>query len=74
MYSWGPQSLGNLLEAAGFDVTYSRPYVHKWPPRGAAQLLAKFGRTAFNAGSRLWGHLDRRWFQIEALAVLADDR
>lgn len=69
LYSWGPQSLGNLLKSAGYDVVFSRPYVHKWPSRGGAQLLAKFGRSAFDFGARIWGHIDRRWFQIEALAI-----
>lgn len=68
VYSWSPQSLGNLLKSAGFEVQYSRPYIHKWPPRGLAQKLAHLGRPVFNASARLWGHLDRRWFQVEALA------
>ena len=68
VYSWSPQSFGNLLKAAGFEVTYSRPYIHKWPPHGVAQRLARLGRPFFNAGARIWGQLDRRWFQVEALA------
>lgn len=68
VYSWSPQSFGNLLKAAGYDVVHSRPYIHKWPPRGMAQKLAKLGRPVFNASARLWGQIDRRWFQVEALA------
>lgn len=67
IYSWGPQSLGNLLNAAGFQVVYSRPYINKWPPR-VTQKLAVLGRPIFNLASRVWGHIDRRWFQVEALA------
>jgi SAM-dependent methyltransferase len=33
LYSWSPQRLGNLLKAAGYEVEYFRPYIHKWPPR-----------------------------------------
>jgi SAM-dependent methyltransferase len=67
MYSWSPQSIGNLVAAAGFDVQYSKPYIHKWPPK--SDLVAKLGRPAFNIAARIWGQLDRRWFQIELLAV-----
>ena len=68
VYSWSPQSFGNLLKAAGFEVEYSLPYIHKWPPRGLAKMLARFGRPVFNASARIWGRIDRRWFQVEALA------
>jgi SAM-dependent methyltransferase len=68
VYSWSPQSLGNLLKAAGYDVEMSRPYIHKWPPRVSRQL-AKLGRPSFNFAARLWGHIDRRWFQVEAIAT-----
>lgn len=68
VYSWSPQSLGNLVKAAGYDVAFARPYIHKWPPRIAYQM-ARLGRPAFNLASRVWGHLDRRWFQVEVLAT-----
>jgi len=44
VYSWSPQSLGNLLKAAGYEVEYSRPYIHKWPPR-VAYALSRMGRS-----------------------------
>lgn len=67
MYSWSPQSIGNLVKAAGFDVQFSKPYIHKWPPK--SQWIAKLGRPTFNLAARIWGQIDRRWFQIELLAV-----
>jgi SAM-dependent methyltransferase len=67
MYSWSPQSIGNLAAAAGFDVLYSKPYIHKWPPK--SQLVSKLGRPIFNFAARIWGQIDRRWFQVELLAV-----
>ena len=67
VYSWGPQSLGNLAKAAGFEVEAARPYIHKWPPR-VSQHIAKLGRPAFNFAARLWGRIDRRWFQVEVIA------
>ena len=67
VYSWSPQSLGNLVKAAGYEVEFSRAYIHKWPPRIAYQMQ-RLGRPAFNFASRVWGHLDRRWFQVEVRA------
>jgi len=67
VYSWSPQSIGNLLKAAGYEVEYSRPYIHKWPPR-IAYALPRLGRPVFNFCCRIWGHIDRRWFQIEVMA------
>jgi SAM-dependent methyltransferase len=68
VYSWSPQSLGNLLKAAGYEVEYSRPYIHKWPPR-VAYALSRMGRPIFNFCARVWGHIDRRWFQVEVVAT-----
>jgi SAM-dependent methyltransferase len=67
VYSWSPQSIGNLVKAAGFEIVYSRPYIHKVPPKIAWQI-ARLGRPAFNLCCRVWGHLDRRWFQVEVMA------
>jgi SAM-dependent methyltransferase len=58
LYSWSPQSLGNLLKAAGYEVEAVRPYIHKWPPRVAA---------------RVWGRIDRRWFQVEVIGRRPQD-
>ncbi|MGO9543696.1 MAG: class I SAM-dependent methyltransferase [Rhodomicrobium sp.] len=66
LYSWSPQSLGNLLKSAGYEVETSRPYIHKWPPR-ISPYLAQLGRPVFNLASRLYGRIDRRWFQVQAL-------
>ncbi len=66
VYSWSPQSLGNLFNAAGYDVEVSRPYIHKWPPKIGRQI-AKFGRPTFNFAARMWGRIDRRWFQVEVI-------
>lgn len=67
VFSWSPQSLGNLVKAAGYEVEFSRAYIHKWPPRIAYQMQ-RLGRPTFNFASRIWGHLDRRWFQVEVRA------
>lgn len=66
LYSWGPQSLGNLFKVAGYEVELSLPYVHKWPPR-IAYRLARLGRPVFNLASRITGQIDRRWFQVQVV-------
>lgn len=66
LYSWSPQSFGNLFKAAGYEVETARPYVHKWPPR-ISRHIAKLGRPVFNAACRIWGQIDRRWFQVEVI-------
>jgi SAM-dependent methyltransferase len=71
MYSWSPQSLGNLVKAAGYEVEFAKPYIHKWPPR-VAYRIARLGRPMFNFCSRVWGRIDRRWFQVEVLARKTD--
>jgi SAM-dependent methyltransferase len=72
LYSWSPQSAGNLLKMAGYEVETARPYIHKWPPRIAPQL-ARLGRPVFNLASRLWGRIDRRWFQVEVIGRRPDE-
>ena len=66
LFSWSPQNLGNLFKEAGYDIQYSRPLVHKWPPY--YKNLAKLGWPIFNAICRLYGHLERSWFQVEVKA------
>lgn len=66
LFSWSPQNLGNLFTEAGFRIEYVRPYVHKWPP--FHQSLMKLGWPLFNLLCRIYGHLDRSWFQVEIKA------
>lgn len=66
LFTWSPMNLGNLFDEAGYEIDYVRPFIHKWPPfyRG----LSKLGWPAFNMLSRLYGHIDRRSFQVEIKA------
>jgi len=66
LFSWSPQNLGNIFVEAGYEVEYSRPYVHKWPP--LYRHLAKLGWPIFNILCRIYGQLDRTWFQVEIRA------
>ena len=47
LYSWSPMNIGNLFVEAGYDVVFSKPYIHKWPP--LYKYWQKiFGWTIFN--------------------------
>jgi SAM-dependent methyltransferase len=67
LYSWSPMAIGNLFTEAGFSVIESKPYIHKWPPY--YQVIARVGgRTLFEIACRLYGRIDRRWFQVRIVA------
>ena len=67
LYSWSPQNLGNLFLEAGYAISYSRPFIHKWPP--GYMKLAKLGWPIFNILCRIYGQIDRSWFQVEIVAI-----
>ncbi|MBN2106684.1 MAG: class I SAM-dependent methyltransferase [Deltaproteobacteria bacterium] len=67
LYSWSPMGLGNLITEAGFSLIESKPYIHKWPPH--YELIARVGgRRVFEAACRLYGRIERSWFQVRAIA------
>ncbi len=67
LYSWSPMCLGNLLAEAGFSVVESKPYIHKWPPK--YRFIARIGgRRAFDIACRVYGRIERSWFQVRAVA------
>lgn len=68
LFSWSPMCLGNLFTEAGFSVIESKPFIHKWPPnyRLVARLL---GKTLFNIICRIYGRMERSWFQVRVVAV-----
>jgi SAM-dependent methyltransferase len=67
LYSWSPMCLGNLLTEAGYDLEESRPYIHKWPKR-YRKIAKLFGRNGFELACRVKGQMDRKWFQVRAIA------
>jgi SAM-dependent methyltransferase len=68
LYSWSPMSIANLFTEAGYKPLESKPYIHKWPPY--YRLIAKlFGRKGFELASRIYGRIERSWFQIRIVAV-----
>ena len=67
LYSWSPMCIGNLFTEAGFSVIESKPYVHKWPPK--YRFIAKVGgRRLFEIACRLYGKIERSWFQVRVIA------
>lgn len=67
LYSWSPMCIGNLFTEAGFKVIESKPYIHKWPPQYRA--IARIGgRPLFDIACRLYGRMERSWFQVRIIA------
>lgn len=70
LFSWSPMCLGNLFTEAGFTVIESKPYIHKWPPK--YRLIARLGgRRLFEIAARVYGRLERSWFQVRVIAEKA---
>jgi len=67
LYSWSPMCIGNLFTEAGFAVIESRAYIHKWPPK--YRLIARLGgRSLFEIACRIYGRIERSWFQVRVIA------
>jgi SAM-dependent methyltransferase len=70
LYSWSPMCLGNLFTEAGFAVVESRPYIEKWPPK--YRTIARLGgRRLFEIACRIYGRIERSWFQVRVIAEKA---
>jgi len=66
LYSWSPMCLGNMFTEAGFSLIESKAYIHKWPPK--YRFFAKFGgRMLFDLFCRIYGRIERSWFQVRAI-------
>jgi len=68
LYSWSPMNIGNLFVEAGFQVVETRPYIHKWPPF-YRQIQNIFGWKIFNFACRVYGRIERSWYQVEIVAT-----
>lgn len=67
LYSWSPMCIGNLFQEAGFSVIESKPCTHKWPPK--YQLIARIGgKNVFEMVCRIYGRIERSWFQVRIIA------
>ena len=67
LYSWSPMCIGNLFTEAGFSVVESKPYMHKWPP-GYRFIARVAGRRLFDLACRVYGRIERSWFQVRVVA------
>ncbi|MDQ3076069.1 MAG: class I SAM-dependent methyltransferase [bacterium] len=68
LYSWSPISLGNLITEAGFNLVESKAYIHKWPPK--SRIIASIGgRLLFEVACRIYGRIERSWFQVRAVGT-----
>lgn len=67
LFSWSPMCLGNLFSEAGFSVLQSKPYIHKWPPM-YRHIARVGGRPLFDLACRIYGRLERSWFQVRVVA------
>jgi SAM-dependent methyltransferase len=68
LYSWSPMCIGNLFTEAGYEVLESRPYIHKWPPYYRF-IASVSGRTGFEIACRIYGRIERSWFQVRLIAI-----
>lgn len=68
LFSWSPVDLGNLFTLAGYKVISVKLFLDKWPPYYAT--IAKiFGVNIFNIISSVYGHINRKWVQIQIVAT-----
>ncbi|HEY9206281.1 MAG TPA: class I SAM-dependent methyltransferase [Candidatus Methanoperedens sp.] len=67
LYSWSSMCIGNLFNRANLEVISSKPYIHKWPPY-SGEILRFFGRKIFNTVCRVYGRIERSWFQVRIVA------
>jgi SAM-dependent methyltransferase len=68
LYSWSPQSAGNLFKVAGFEVVSSEAFFHKHIPY-AHRIRPMVGGKIFNLLCRLNGFFNRRqWNEIRVVA------
>ena len=72
LYSWSPMCIRNLFEEAGFAVVESKAFIHKWPP--FHRLIARVaGRRLFDFACRIYGRMERSWFQVRIVAQKSVD-
>jgi len=67
LYSWSPMCIGNLFTEAGFSILEVKPFIHKWPPMYRT-IAGICGRNLFDAVCRIYGRIERSWFQVRVIA------
>lgn len=67
LYTWTPQSLGNLLSSSGYKVLDIKILCHAWPP--AKEFLWKTSSMVFHAAAFCWSLINKQR-QLFAVASL----
>lgn len=65
LYSWSPMAAGNLVTEAGFAVSSSHAYLHRWPPKAA--VWAHLPAPLFHATCWGYGFFARRVSQVRVI-------
>ena len=68
LFTWSPINMGNLLNCAGFKVLESKVIYHKWVPKYRT-IVRLFGWKVFHVLSKTWSFIDRRSYQVRAIAI-----
>lgn len=67
LYTWSEMNLGNLFDAAGFDVVSVNEVLHRWPPY-YEKIDRLFGDRVFNLCCLLYARLKPNLSQIKLVA------
>ncbi len=58
LYTWTPQTLGNLLQTCNMRISEVRVVQHAWPP--LHDMLWKINPTVFHTAAYLWSGLNKQ--------------
>lgn len=67
LYTWTPQTLGNLFQIAGFKICSSRILKHRWPPYHKF-IYSYFGSTTFHFLSKIYSIMKKGNSQVIVVA------
>lgn len=68
LFTWSEINIGNLFDAAGYDVISVKEIRHRWPPNFFF-LYKVFGKTLFYFICRIYGTLRNNISQIQIVAA-----
>lgn len=67
LYSWSPLNMGNLLDAANFEILSIKKLKYKWPPKYET-IYNIFGDKIFDFICRIYGLLNNKIAQVICVA------
>jgi SAM-dependent methyltransferase len=68
LYTWSPQSLGNLLKLAGYKILQAESIKHRWPPK-SEMIYKLFGAKIFHLVCLLYSRVRRVAWQTRVIAL-----